>query len=508
MKHNSLTKVVIIGSGFAGLATAIRLQAKGFQVTLLEKREKAGGRAYQIKKKGYTFDMGPSLVTEPDIISKIFKAAGKKMEDYINLVSLDPYYRIYFHDKSYLDYNGDAEKMKAQMRQFNTQDAENYDSFMAFAKQYYDAVIVDELGSASFSSLSSVFSFLPKALKLKALAPAYFIVKKFFKDFRHRFTFSFHPLFIGGNPFKAPALYLMIPYLEKMGGVLYAKGGMYSIIEAFVSVFQELGGTFITNAEVDKIEIENGKAIGVRCSNRYYPADLVVSNADFHHTYANLIDKEHRKKWSDKKLDKMDYSMSAFLLYLGVNRKYDNLQHHTLILSERYKELVDDIFTNNVLPDDFSMYLHIPSKTDPSMAPQGSESMYVLIPVSNLDANVDWNEIKDTYAKKVLNYLEHDFGLKDLQKSLEVMEIFTPQDFQITQNAYKGSAWGVEPTLTQSAYFRPHNRSEDIENLFLVGASTHPGAGVPGVLLTAEVTEKEVVHYVQKHKEKTKIKSA
>lgn len=505
MNSNKNMKAVVIGSGFAGLASAIRLQAKGFNVTLLEKREKAGGKAYQIKKRGYTFDMGPSLVTEPKIIRKVFAAAGKKLEDYIDLVSLDPFYRIYFHDKSYIDYNGDAEKMKAQMRRYNIQDAENYDKFMDFAKQYYDAVIVDELGSASFSSISSVFSFLPKALKLNALAPAYNTVKKFFKDFRHQFTFSFHPLFIGGNPFKAPSLYLMIPYLEKMGGVLYSRGGMYSIIEAFLKVFDEIGGTFVANSEVNKIEISDGKAVGVRCGNRYYPADIIVSNADFHHTYSDLIERDHRRKWTNRKLDKMDYSMSAFLLYMGVNKKYDNLEHHTLILSERYKSLVDDIFVHNVLPDDFSMYLHIPSKTDPTMAPAGSESMYVLIPVSNMDSGVNWSKIKDEYAKKVLNFLEHDFGLQGLQASLEVLEIFTPEDFHKTQNAFKGSAWGVEPTLTQSAYFRPHNRSEDVENLFLVGASTHPGAGVPGVLLTAEVTEKEVLNYVERTKTKTKI---
>ena len=501
-------KAVVIGSGFAGLASAIRLQARGFDVTLLEKREKAGGKAYQIKKDGYTFDMGPSLVTEPEIINKIFKAAGKKMNDYIDLVSLDPYYRIYFHDKTFIDYTGDAAKMKAQMRSFNKADANNYDKFMTFAKKYYDAVIVDGLGSTSFSSISSVFSFLPKALKLKALAPAHHMVKKFFKDFRHQFTFSFHPLFIGGNPFKAPALYLMIPYLEKMGGVLYARGGMYTIIEAFIKLFDELGGTFVGNSEVDKIEIENGKAVGVKCGNLYYPADIVVSNADFHHTYSNLIEKKHRRKWTNKKLDKMDYSMSAFLLYMGVNKKYDNLEHHTLILSKRYKSLVEDIFDKNILPDDFSMYLHIPSKTDPTMAPQGSESMYVLIPVSNMDANIDWSKIKNDYAQKVLDFLEHDFGLDGLQDSMEVLEIFTPEDFQKTQNAYKGSAWGVEPTLTQSAYFRPHNHSEDIENLFLVGASTHPGAGVPGVLLTAETTEKEILNYIQPAKNNTIIKSA
>ncbi|MCB0284034.1 MAG: phytoene desaturase [Calditrichaeota bacterium] len=501
MKDLRNQKAVVIGSGFGGLAAAIRLQSKGFQVTVLEKREKPGGRAYQLKKNGYTFDMGPSLVTEPAIINGVFEAAGKRLEDYVSLTSLDPFYRIYFHDKSFIDYNGDSENMKKQMSRFNKKDAANYDRFMAVAKQFYDAVIHEKLGSVPFSTISSMITFIPRALKLNALSPAYSFVKRFFNDFRHRFMFSFHPLFIGGNPFKAPSLYLMIPYLEKTGGVLYSKGGMYSIIEAFVKVFEEIGGTLVTNAEATNISVKNGKTNGVWSGNRFYPADIVVSNADFKHTYDDLVKSEHRKKWTSGKLNRLDYSMSAFILFMGVKKKYDNLLHHTLILSERYKELVDDIFINKIIPDDFSMYLHIPSKTDPSMAPEGCESMYVLIPVANLDANVNWDELKDRYAKKVLDYLETEFGMKDLQESLDVLEVMTPEDFAKTQNAFKGSAWGVEPKLLQSAYFRPHNQSEDIENMFLVGASTHPGAGVPGVLLTAEATEKAIMDYVNSKKE-------
>ncbi len=490
---NEKLKAVVIGSGFGGLSAAIRLQAKGFDVTILEKREKIGGRSYQMKKDGYTFDMGPSLVTATEIIQKVFKTAGRDMYDYLDLVRLDPSYRIYFHDGSKLDYGSDSEKMKEQMRKFNQKDADNYDKFIKHSEKFYDAVINEGLGSRSFGHIKTMFQFLPKALKLNALWPGYTFVKRFFKDFRHRFTFSFHPLFIGGNPFRSPSLYLMIPYLEKVGGVWFTMGGMYSIVEAFAKVFKELGGKIVTNAEVKNIDVVNGKAVGVKTDNEYYPCHLVVSNADFKNTYSDMIDEKNRKKWTDSKVNKLKYSMSAFLLYIGTKRQYPQLLHHTLILSERYKELVTDIFDKKVLPDDFSMYLHAPTRTDASMAPEGCESMYVLIPVANMKANIDWDKEKHSYTNKILDFLEKDFGMEDLRKNIDVLEIFTPKDFKTTQNAHLGSAWGVEPSLLQTAYFRPHNRSEDIPNLYLVGASTHPGAGVPGVLLTAEATENEIL---------------
>ena len=485
-------KIVIIGSGFGGLAAAIRLQAKGMQVTVLEKNAKVGGHAYQLVKKGYTFDMGPSIITAPDLIQRVFACAGARIEDYLDLVKLDPFYRIYFHDGSSLDYTDDAVQMKRQMARFSEEDAANYDRFMAHTRQLYDAVITDGLGSMPFD-LPTMLGFLPRALRLRALIPAYDFVKRYFKDPRHRFTFSFHPLFIGGNPFRAPSVYLMIPYLEKTGGVWFSKGGMYSLVRALEEVFTALGGVVETDAEVEKIVVENRKAKGVLAKGRLYEADGVVSNADLVHTYGELIESKHRRKWSDKKLRKTQYSMSAFLLYLGVRKKYPQLKHHTLILSERYKGLVDDLFDNKVLPDDFSMYLHIPSQTDPLMAPEGCESMYVLIPVPNLESGINWEKTKQAYTNKVLTFLENDFGLTDLRRSIEVLETFTPANFKMQRNNHLGSAWGVEPKLTQTAYFRPHNRSEDIKNLYFVGASTHPGAGVPGVLLTAETTIKLVV---------------
>lgn len=486
-------KIIIIGSGFGGLAEAIRLQARGFSVTVLEKNAMPGGHASQLKKNGYTFDMGPSLITAPEIIQAVFRAAGKKIEDYLELIKLDPYYRIYFHDHTYLDYSGDTAAMQAQMAAFNPQDAQNYDRFMEACRQIYQAVIVEGLGSTPFNRIQTMLNFIPRALKLKAILPGFNFVQRYFQDPRHQFTFSFHPLFIGGNPFRAPSVYLMIPYLEKTGGVWFTPGGMYSLVQAFARLFAELGGELHTNAEVTEIVVQDRRARGVRANGKFHRADAVISNADWAHTQKNLIPLPHRRKWTNRRIDRLDYSMSAFLLYLGVRKQYPQLQHHTIILSHRYQELIRDIFDRKILAEDFSMYLHAPTKTDPALAPAGCESLYVLVPVPNLAARLDWAKTAKPFADKILQYLEEDFGLHGLRAQLDVCEIFTPADFQTNRRSHLGTPWGVEPKLTQTAYFRPHNRSEDIQNLYFVGAGTHPGAGLPGVLLTAEATEKLVL---------------
>ncbi len=484
-----MKKIIIIGSGFGGLSLAIRLQSQGYQVTILEKNAKVGGHASQFKKKGYTFDMGPSLITAPDIVQRVFTAAGKRMEDYLDLIPLDPFYRIYYHDGSYFDYTGDSDKMKAQMAKFNKKDAENYEKFIDHTQKLYRAVIEDGLGSRPFDSWGTMFRFLPEALKLKALLPAYPFAATYFKDFRHRFAFSFHPLFIGGSPFRAPAVYQMIPYLEKKGGIWFSRGGMYSLVEALEKVFLEIGGEIYTNQEVEEILVKKDHAVGAVANGALFAADAVVSNADFKHTYGKLVSRQYRKKWSEKRLQRTGYGMSAYLLYLGIKKQYPRLLHHTLILSQRYRALVKDIFDRHILPEDFSMYLHVPTRTDADMAPPGGESMYVLIPVTNLSGKIDWKQTAEPFSQKVLDFLEHDFGLEGLQESIEVKEVFTPLDFAVQRNNVLGAAWGVEPKLIQTAVFRPHNRSEDVHHLYLVGGSTHPGAGVPGVLLTAEATE-------------------
>lgn len=480
-------RAVIVGAGFGGLALAIRLQAAGMQVTVLEKRDRIGGRAYQLSDRGYVFDTGPSLITAPGIIDAVFAAAGRRLVDYVDLVPLDPFYRIHFHDGTHIDYVADAERMKAQMAKFDEGDAARYDDFMAAIRPIYGAVIEDRLGSKPFDSWGKMLRFMPQVARLGAWRPVHNFVSRFFRDFRHRFIYSFHPLFVGGNPFAAPSVYLMIPMLEKLGGVWFSRGGMYSVVEAMGQLFEELGGEIRTGHEVDQIEVVEGRARGVAAGGSFFPADVVVSNADVGHTYGALVDRSARSHWTERRLEKTQYTMSCFLLYLGARRTWPEVAHHTLILSERYRELVRDIFDRKVLPDDFSMYVHAPTRTDPGMAPEGCESMYVLIPVANKQADVDWETAKEPLARKVLEFLE-EWGLEGLQESLEVMHIFTPDDFESELNATWGNAFAVEPRLTQTAYLRPQNRSEDVDGLYLVGAGTHPGAGVPGVILSAEAT--------------------
>ncbi|MGY8778675.1 MAG: phytoene desaturase [Longimicrobiales bacterium] len=484
---SELKTAIVIGAGFGGLAVANRLQASGVDVTLLEKREEIGGRAYQLRDSGYTFDMGPSLITAPHIIDSIFSAAGKNLREYIDLMPLDPYYRIYFHDGTHIDYVGDPERMKAQMAQFDPEDAANFDGFMDEIRPIYDAVIGDRLGSKPFDSIGTMLRFLPRMAQLKAFLPVTTFVNRWFKDFRHRFIYSFHPLFVGGNPFKTPSIYLMIPFLEREGGVWFSKGGMYSVVEALGRLFAEQGGQLRTGQEVHEILIEDGRAVGVRTSAGEMRADLVVSNADPGHTYGTLVERKSRKRWSDRKLASTDWSMSCFLLYLGTKRQYPQLAHHTLILSERYKALLHDIFGRKILPEDFSMYLHAPTRTDPDMAPPGCESMYVLIPVANQQSGIDWPALQERFADTVIDYLE-EWGLDDLRDQIEVQHVFTPDDFESELNATWGNAFAIEPKFTQTAWFRPQNRSEDVKALYLVGGGTHPGAGVPGVLLSAETT--------------------
>jgi len=499
--------IIVVGSGFGGLAEAIRLQSKGFQVTLLEKREKPGGRAYQLKGKGYTFDMGPSLITAPFIIERLFEQAGKKLEDYLELESLDPFYRIFFHDKHFIDYSGDGDHVKEEMRNLCPEDADRYDDFFRDIKGIYDAVITDGLGSQPFMTWGSMLRFAPKAIQLKAFFPVYQFAARYFKHPHHRFMFSFHPLFIGGSPWKASGVYMMIPYLEKVGGVWFSKGGMYSLVEAMVKVFTEIGGQIQTNKEVTQILIEDGRAKGVACGEEQLFSDAVVCNADIPIVYKKLIPPQWRKKWKDKKVDKIHMTMSCFLLYIGVKKQFPQLRHHTIFLSPNYKELVKDIFDRKVIPEKFSMYVHTPTKTDKSLAPEGCESMYVLVPVPNLKSNTDWTQEKPRMTEAILNELEDHFGLEGLKENIDFLDVFTPDDFKNELNSHLGNAFAIEPRLTQSAYFRPHNRSEDVEHLYFVGAGTHPGGGVPGVLLTAEATEKCILEDFEFCHTETKIES-
>ncbi len=503
-----LKTAVVIGSGFGGLAAAIRLQARGFAVTIVEQRARVGGRAYQLREAGYTFDMGPSLITAPSILNEVFVRAGTTLEKALTLVPLDPYYRVFFHDRTRFEYNGSPEGMKAQMRQYDAQDAARYDDFMRAIAPIYEEVIEKGLGSRPFGDPLTMLKFAPTALRLGAWRTATQFANRYFKDWRHRFVFSFHALYIGGNPFHCPAIYQMIPYLERTQGVWYTPGGMYSLTQALEKAFVAMGGTVKTSTPVTRIRVErgmekgvgegagrkSGKGVvrGVETASGFIPADIVVSNADVGFTYAKLIDPEHRRKWTDARVNRQEYTMSCFLMFLGVRKRYPELAHHTLILAERYKELLRDIFRDKVLPDDFSMYVHAPVRTDESMAPPGCDSLMVLVPVANQLSGIDWKTQARPYAARIIDFLEQ-WGLEGLRENLEVFRLFTPDDFETELSAWRGNAFGIEPRLSQTGYFRPHNRSEDVQGLYFVGAGTHPGAGVPGVMLSAEAAEQCIV---------------
>lgn len=487
-----MTRIVVIGSGFGGLASALRLQARGYQVTLLEKREKPGGRAYQLKDGGYTFDMGPSIITAPDLLEDLFSSAGVRVDEYLTLKPLEPYYRIYFGDGRYFDYGGNQESLRRELLKFDSEAPAQYARFMEKTGDIYRRAFAD-LAHQPFLSVGDFMKVVPELALLRADRSVYSLVSDYFTDPSLRMAYSFHPLFIGGNPFRASAIYSIVPFLERGGGVHFAMGGTYALIEALVRRFRELGGQLECNADVVEICVDGGRVTGVvTAGGRRWPADAVVSNADIVWTYARLIDRKHRRRWTDRKITRLKQSMSCFLLYLGLNRQYEKLLHHTIIMSPRYQGLIGDIFDRKVLADDFSLYVHAPTRTDPSMAPPGHESVYLLAPVPNLSADTDWKTMAKPFRDRIIQFLERDFGLEGLEQSIEVEHMFTPLDFRRQLNAFQGSAFSIEPVLLQSAYFRPHNRSEDVEGLYLAGAGTHPGAGLPGTLLSAEIVDRLV----------------
>ncbi|MBX7157316.1 MAG: phytoene desaturase [Verrucomicrobiae bacterium] len=481
---------IVIGSGFGGLAAAIRLRAKGYDTTILEMRDKPGGRAYVYEQDGFTFDAGPTIITAPFLIEELFVLAGKKIEDYIRLVSCAPFYRIVSHDGLIFNYTGDELEIIREIEKISPADVAGYQLFAQKSQAIFKRAFLD-LADEPFSHLSDMVRIVPDLVRLRAHESVYRLVSRYIRHPFLRVVFSFHPLLVGGNPFQASSIYSMIHFLERQWGVHFAMGGTGALVKALVKLFEEMGGEVRCQARVDEILVEQKKVRGVRLSNgETMTADVVVSNGDVANTYRKLISKKWRKKWTDKRLGKMRYSMSLFLIYFGTNRTYPDLAHHTIVLSPRYQDLLEDIFQRKVLAKDFSLYLHAPTRTDPSLAPPGCECFYVLSPVPHLEAKVDWQKEKDCYADAILASLET--LCPSLREHIVTKRVFTPQDFEGELDAYLGSAFQFEPILTQSAWFRPHNVSEDIKNLYFVGAGTHPGAGLPGVLSSAKILEKVV----------------
>ncbi len=481
---------VVIGSGFGGIASAIRLQARGYATTLLEMRDKPGGRAYVFEQDGFTFDAGPTILTVPFVLRELAECAGKCLDDYVTIVPCEPFYRIVFPDGQRFDYTGDPATLEAEIARFNPDDVAGYRRYLDYTRQVFDRAFTD-LAAHSFHNLWEMLKVAPDLARLRADQSVFRRVSEFIADPRLRQVFSFEPLLIGGNPLRASSIYSMIHYLEKTWGVHYAMGGTGALVRGLLRLFEEIGGTLRLNARVAEIEVAGGRVGGVRlASGERLAADVVVSNADVANTYRKLIAPEHRRRWTDRRLERMRYAMSLFVIYFGTDRTYPHLPHHTIVLGPRYEGLLTDIFDRKVVAEDFSLYLHAPTRTDPSLAPPGCEAFYVLSPVPHLGGGQDWAKIGEEYADRILASLERDDLVPGLRKSLVTKRLLTPADFETDYDAYLGSAFQFEPILTQSAWFRPHNKSEDVEGLYFVGAGTHPGAGLPGVLSSAKVLDR------------------
>ncbi|MEC8243030.1 MAG: phytoene desaturase [Candidatus Thermoplasmatota archaeon] len=483
----------VIGSGFGGLAAAIRLQSAGVQTVLYEARDKPGGRAYVYHDDGYTFDAGPTVVTAPHTLEELFQLTNRKLEDYIELMEVAPMYRLIWSDGDRFDYTRDADKMLEQIRQRSEQDAEGYQKFFQYSEKVFDKGYTD-LVDRPFLRFSDMLKVTPDLMKLRAERSVYKTVSKYVKDEHLRQAMSFHSLLVGGNPFQTSSIYTLIHFLERQWGVFFPRGGTHALVRALVKLFEELGGEIRLNSPVIQARLVNSDSQHEITDNNgnQQTFDVVVSNADIHHTYQRIYGDNKIAKKRAKKLEKMDWSMSLFVLHFGTDIEYKDVAHHTILFGPRYKGLLDEIFKGSNLPEDFSLYLHVPTVTDPQLAPEGCSAGYVLAPVPHLGrADVDWDSIAEDYADKIIKALEVE--LPDLSKHIVTRRHYTPTMFESELVAYKGSAFSVAPKLTQSAYFRPHNKDKKIPGLYFVGAGTHPGAGLPGVINSAKATVRLVM---------------
>ena len=479
---------IVIGSGFGGLALAIRLQVAGVATTLLEKRDKPGGRAYVYEDQGFVFDAGPTVITDPTALRELWAAAGRRMEDYVELLPVSPFYRLCWEDGYSFDYANDQGELDRQIAAKSPADVEGYQRFLAYSRAVFEEGYL-KLGTVPFLHFRDMIRAGPQLAKLQAWRSVYAKVSEFINDEQLRQAFSFHSLLVGGNPFATSSIYALIHALEREWGVWFARGGTGALIRGMAKLFEDIGGRIELNAEVERIEMTDNRASGVVTRDgRRFDAEAVASNADIVHTYDKLLGHTARGSGEAKRLKRKRFSMSLFVLYFGLKRHQPQLAHHTVLFGARYRALIDEIFKGKTLAGDFSLYLHSPCATDPSLAPEGAGSYYVLSPVPHLgNAPLDWSVEGPRYADRILDYLEQRY-MPGLRADLVTQRIFTPDDFASELNAHHGSAFSLDPVLTQSAWFRAHNRDDAIPNLYLVGAGTHPGAGVPGVVGSAKAT--------------------
>jgi phytoene desaturase len=484
-------QAIVIGAGFGGLAAAARLRARGHQVTILEAGGQAGGRARAFESEGFHFDAGPTVITAPYLFDELFELFGKDRRDYFELVPVDPFYRVVFPDGRSFDYVGDDERLFDQIAQFNPADVVGYKRLVEHSHRIFD-VGYTELVDADFSKFGDMMRIVPDLVRLRAYKSLYGLVARYIKDDALRQVFTFQPLLIGGNPFRVPGIYLLIHWLERKWGVHFAMGGTTAIVQGLTRLLGEVGVDLRLNAPVERIEVQNGRAKGVLLGDgTFLESETIVSNADPAMVYTKLIDASARRKHSDASIARRRYSMSLFVGYFGTKKTYPELAHHSILLGPRYRGLLTDIFDRKTLSDDFSLYLHAPTRTDPSLAPTGGESFYVLSPVPNQESGIDWSVEGPRYMDRILDALDAQH-LPGLRENLVTQFHVDPTYFERELRSYQGAAFGLEPTLRQSAYFRFHNASEDVGGLYFVGAGVHPGAGLPGVLSSAKVLDRVV----------------
>jgi len=481
---------IVIGSGFGGIAAALRLRAKGHEVTIIEKHPDLGGRARVFKKNGFTFDGGPTVITAPYLINELFDLFKKDPKDYIKLTPLKIWYQFIFEDKTKFDYSGNDSEMKNQIQKINKDDVKGYERLVNFTKKIFDKGFT-ELADVPFDKPFVMMQQLPALLKLKSYKSVYSLVSSYIKSEKLRRMLSMHPLLVGGNPFSTTSIYGLILYLEKKWGIHYSMGGTGNIIKGYEKLMNEVGIKILKESEVTQIISKNNKITGVQINNQTeIDADNVICNADPPAVYEKLLSQKNNNSilfnW---KKNRMEYSMGLFVYYFGTKKIYENVEHHTIKFGNKYKEHLDDIFDKKKLNQDISYYLHRPTATDKSMAPEGKDCFYVLVPVPNNQSKIDWDIEGEKMKKLVIDKMEKDL-MPNLSENIVEDFYLTPDYFEKDLNTKYGSGFSIQPKFTQSAYFRFHNKSEVYDGLYFVGAGTHPGAGVPGVLSSAKVLDK------------------
>lgn len=486
--HPTTKRALVLGAGYGGIASALRLCAKGYKVTLLDRCASLGGRAQVYERDGFKHDAGPTVITAPFLFEELFALFGERFSDHVKLVPLTPWYRFRFDDGSTFDYGGTLEETLTEIDRIEPKDKEGYLGLLTHSKQIYD-VGFRELSAVPFHQITTMLRQVPKLLKLGNYQTVWQMVCHHLSSPKLRQAFSIQPLLVGGNPFETTSIYSLIHYLERAHGVHFAMGGTGAITRALGDLMERHGVTTRLQTTVDRIIIEHGEAKGVILQGgEQLVADIIVSNADPTHLYAKMIKPSAKQISARMKLAGAQYSMGLFVLYFGTTRSYPNVAHHTIWLGPRYEELLKEIFHKKSLPDDFSLYLHRPTATDPSFAPAGCDSFYVLCPVPNMQSGIDWTSAGPVLRDRIVKALEETM-LPGLSSTITADFFKTPEDFKNDYLSTHGAGFSIAPIFRQSAWFRFHNKAEGINNLYLTGAGTHPGAGLPGVLCTAKVVD-------------------